>query len=114
MPLVIENANDSIAIDKSLFSRENNQQIWVVGLINNRTRVVRMEIVNSRINNAIKKIIKFFVPKGNIIVSDGEACYNWIDDPIHNYVHHVQNHGHADFGFSIDFTSHIEQFRKKV
>lgn len=35
-PLAYENANDSIAIDESLFSHENIQQIWVVGLSNHR------------------------------------------------------------------------------
>lgn len=37
------------------------------------------------------------------------AFYNWIDDPIHNYVHHVHHHGHGDFCYSIDSTSHNEQ-----
>lgn len=61
--LAIENAKDSISIDESLFSHENNQQIWVVGLINNRTHVIRMEIVNNRTNNTIKKYLYFLLKK---------------------------------------------------
>ena len=33
-----EKGNDSLSIDESLFVHLENKQIWVVGIINNRTR----------------------------------------------------------------------------
>ena len=55
------------------------------GLKNNRTREIRLEIVTERTSDTMKKIINFFVAKGNIIVTDRASCYNWLNDPIHNY-----------------------------
>ena len=72
--LADENSNESILIDESLFTHKDNQQIWVVGLINNRTRVICLEIVKERISAIMKKIINTLVPKGNIIITDGALC----------------------------------------
>ena len=81
-----EKGNDSLSIDESLFVHLENKQIWVVGIINNRTR-------------DIKKIVTEFIPKGNTILTDGALCYLWMDDP---------NNGYGDFGYALDSTSHIE------
>ena len=47
-PLAVENWNETISIEKSKFTHKDNQQIWVVGLINNRIRVILLEIVKER------------------------------------------------------------------
>lgn len=72
--LTSENVNNSIFFDESLFSHENTQQILFVRLINNRTRVIRLDILPDRKSDNIKSIIKIFVAKENtIIITDGAA-----------------------------------------
>ena len=55
--IVKQNTNDSISKDESIFPHEGNNQIWVFGLINNRTLVIRLEIVKDRNINTMIKII---------------------------------------------------------
>ena len=52
------NKNDNISVDESLFVHLNNPQIWVVGLINNNTREIQLEIVKNRSAETMKKIIR--------------------------------------------------------
>lgn len=82
--------------------------IWVVRLINNKTRQIRLEIVENRNTNSIKNIITKYIPKGNIIITDGILCYQWLTDPSNSYVQSVYNSGQGDFGYGLDSTSHIE------
>ena len=70
----------------------------VVGLINNRTIVFRLEIVKEITSAIMKKIINSFLPKGNIIITDGLLCYSWLDNADSGYIHHVHNHWHGNFG----------------
>ena len=63
-PLAYENSNDSISIDESLFTHKDNHQIWVVGLINNRTRVIRLEIVKERTSHIMKKLLTLWPRQG--------------------------------------------------
>ena len=81
-----------------------------MGLINNKTRQIRLEIVENRNSNTIKNIIINYIPKGNIIITDGAFCYQWLNDPSNDYVHSVHSHGHGDFCYGLDSTSHIESF----
>ena len=77
--LLEKNAHDSFN-EESLFTHKNNDQVWIVGLINNISRKIKLEIfVNS--SRKIKKIIiTKLIPKGNIIITDLVSCYSWIDD----------------------------------
>jgi transposase-like protein len=103
------NKHDNISVDESLFVHINNQQLWVVGIINNNSREIRLEIVENRSAETMKKIITTLIPKGNRIITDAAACYNWLNDPDSGYEHSVHNHGHGNFGEGMDSTSHIEQ-----
>lgn len=82
--------------------------IWVVRLINNKTRQIRLEIAENRNANTIKNIITKYIPRGNIIITDGVLCYQWLTDPSNGYVHSLYNYGQGDFGYGLDSTSHIE------
>lgn len=53
----------------------------------------------------MKKIINSFIPKGNIIITDGAVCYSWLNNTNSGYTHH----GHKDFGEALDSTSHVGQ-----
>ena len=81
----------------------------MIGLINSRTRKIRLEIVDNRTSQIIKPIIKRLVPKGNTITTDAANCYNFLNQNESRYIHHVHNHGHGNFGAGLDSTSHIEQ-----
>lgn len=103
------NGHASISIDESLYVHQGQNQIWNVGLINNISRKIRLEILPNRSTDIIKKIITNLIPTGNTIVTDGRSFYNWFDNPRYGCEHSVHNHDHGDFGADEDSTSHIEQ-----
>ena len=69
-----ENHNASISIEEYLLTHENNSQVWVVGMINNITRKIRLEIVEDRSRATMEKIINIHIAKGNNIISDIATC----------------------------------------
>lgn len=86
-----KNKNGIIAIDESLFCHTyNNEQIWLVGLINTYTKYFRIEAVKDRNAETLKKIIYHHVETGNTLVTDG--CNSGFRRIIHNHCLH-------DFGF---------------
>lgn len=44
----------------------------------------------------------------NIIVTDSQQDYGFIDNINSGFIHHQYNHGRGDFGYSLDSTSRIE------
>ena len=103
------NFNERLSVDESKFTSEGNENIWVIGVINNCTKQFRLEISKIRNSNVLKKFIFAYVKPGNIIVSDWWAGYDFLSENNSPYVHSVHNHGHGDFGIGLDSTSHIEQ-----
>ena len=57
----------------------------------------------------MKRLIERLVPKGNRIVTDNAACYNFLNRFDSGYNHSIHTHGHGDFGEGLDSSSHIEQ-----
>ena len=56
--MITDQDNDeSISIDESLFINNNHTQIWVLGMINNSSRIIRLEILENGTQN-IKKLLK--------------------------------------------------------
>ena len=70
----------------------------MVGMINNITRKIRLEIVEDRSRAANEKIINIHIAKGNNIISDTATCYFWLDKISNGYTYNVHNHGHGDLG----------------
>lgn len=103
-----ENAGDCISINES-FVHDNQKQIWIIGMINNPTREIRLEISENRNSSTIKKIILNLIPKGNNIVTDGFMCYRWLDDPFRDYEHSMHKNCQGDFGTRLDSTSQVGQ-----
>ena len=54
-------------------SNEDCKQVWVFGLINNITRNIRMEIINDKIQETMKKIITKLITRDNIIIAYATA-----------------------------------------
>ena len=73
------NKYHQVVIDEGLFTQERNCQIWVLVLINNETKDICMEIVQNRNQDTLKAIIEKYVKKGNIIISDSWAGYNFLN-----------------------------------
>ena len=73
-----ENKNQKIEIDESYFSHIDNKQIWVIGLINTQTKEFRLIPSFKRDSATIKKIVEKFIKRGNIIITDSWAAYDWI------------------------------------
>lgn len=107
-----ENHNESISIEESLLTHENSSQVWVVGMINNITRKIRLEIVEDRTRATMEKIINIHIAKGNNIISDIAACYFWLDEISNGYTYILTMSIIMDMvilGEYIDSTIHIEQ-----
>lgn len=77
-------------------------------IINYRSREIRLEIIENSTAQTMKNIIRKFISRGNIIVTDDFSSFHWLYDPSSGIVHSVYNHGHGNFGYGFDSTSHIE------
>ena len=107
-PLAQKNAFNHITYEESLFSHINRQQIWVVGLYNNESNELRVEIVPNRDGSTLKSLIENNVPIGNYIVTDAWNGSSFLDSPASGYIHHTHVHGKNDFGRGVDTPSKIE------
>ena len=77
--LVQNNKIKNICFKKSLFlNNSNGTQQWLIGLIEVETKKVRLEFVNERSEEIIKKIILHHVGKNNTLISDDWAGYNYL------------------------------------
>ena len=76
-----ENENAFFLVDESLFGHINDNQFWLLGIINNETRDFLVEFSDSRSSDALKSFISKHVKKGNNISTDGWAGYDYLDDP---------------------------------
>lgn len=99
-PLAYTDAHDMVAVDESLFSHLNDEQIWLVGLINLRNNDIRREFVENRSSETLKLIIEKHVKNGNTIVTDSWAGYNFLDYINSGYYHMKYNHANWHFGYS--------------
>ncbi len=80
-----------------------------MGLINNNTRKIQLEIVKNHSAERMKKIIRSLIPKGNRIITEAAACYNWLNNPNSGNEHSVHNHRPWNFDEELDYNRHIEQ-----
>ena len=102
--LVNTNANQIVCVDESLFTHQEGQQTWVVGIINTTNNNIRLEIVPDRTEVTLKTIIERHVGKGNAVFTDTWAGYNFLGRPNSGYIHNFVNHSNGVFGL----TSKIE------
>ena len=84
----------------------NGQQEWVIGLIDIENKNIRLELVNQRTTEIIKKIIIHHIGKNNTIITDGWESYQWLSESDYHHIVHVR--GMNDFGHGNESTSHIK------
>jgi hypothetical protein len=65
-------SSDIYAIDENLFCHtRDGSQVWVIGIINNRTKDFRLEASKIGNSETIKKFLLKFIDKRNSEISDG-------------------------------------------
>ena len=107
-PLAFKNENQYIAFEESLFTHNQGQQQWVVGLVNTSTNAFRIELEDSRDASNLKAIINKHILNGNVIVTHQWNGYNFLNLNDSEYTHIVHNHSRGSFGMGIASTSRIE------
>ena len=90
--LADEDEDAIVCVDESLFTHNTNEQQWVVGLINISTNEIRLELVENRNQETLKKIIEKHVGIGNKICTDSWMGYNFLDSADSGYQHNAVNH----------------------
>ena len=96
------------SIDESMFVTDaNNNQIWVIGAVDNVTKDFRVDISFKRNEAVLKEFIMTHIERGNKLITDGWAGYSFIDD-LPGYTREVHIHGASDFGYGVNSTSHVE------
>lgn len=96
-------------MNQCLPNTEDNTQIWIVGAIDTQTRKTRYDNINIRDANNLRIFFTNHIYHGNHITHDGWLGYNFLNEEDSPWTHEVHNHGHGDFGFGENSTSHIEQ-----
>ena len=89
-----------ISIEELLFIHIKDEKIWIIGVKNNETCKIRIDVFKSR-NKEDMKIFTYnhIIRENNTIITDGWNVYNFLDDS--NYIHEVHAHrpqGNFDFG----------------
>ena len=71
---------------------------------------VRLVLRSTRDEDTIKNFVQDYIENGNTIITDAWRSYNFLDNADSEIQHFVHNHGHGDFGYGQNSTSHIEQY----
>ena len=90
-PIGEANGGGFYSVDESLFNHIYDSQVWCLGIINNQSKVFRIEAALNRSEETLKKFIFKFVPSGNTIISDGWAGYRFLDLGNSGYHHVITN-----------------------
>ena len=76
-PIGETNGGGFYSFDESLFNHINDSQLWCLGIINNQTKVFRIEAALNKSEETLKNFIFKLVPSGNTIISDGLSTCNY-------------------------------------
>ena len=105
-PIGETNGRGFYSVDESLFNHINDSQEWCLGIVNNQTKVFRIEAALYRSEETLKKFIFKFVPTGNTISSDGWAGYRFLDLGNSGYHHVITNHSFGNWLWHPIFITH--------
>lgn len=93
--------NRCVCIDESQFGN-----YWILGIIEVRSRELRMLILRDRSSPVIIPLILENVHLNTTIITDGWPSYISLEENGFNHEEHI--HGQNDWGFGEESTSHIE------
>ena len=75
-----ENGYRYYSIDESLFVHDiNKTPLWILCMTDNHRKDFRVVVSKSPSQEATKKFITRYIPKGNNIVTHNWSSYEWID-----------------------------------
>lgn len=98
-----QDKNLVFSIDESLFvTDENNNQIWVIGALNNLAKDIRIDISFKRNSEVLKIFIERYIEERNKLITDAWSGYSFIDN-MEGYAREIHIHSNSDFGFGILF-----------
>ena len=92
-----------------MLHNSQNEQIWILGGIETKTRKVRLSLTKVRNVNAISNFVYDNFYEGTHFVHDSWGGYNFLNNNI-NFTHEVQVHSDGNFGKGYYSTSHIENY----
>ena len=100
----------NVAIDETLLLHSStNEQIWIIGGIETKTRKVRLILAKDRTRNTIESFVNNNFQEGTHFIHDDWPSYNFLDNNM-NFTHEIHRLGGGDFGFGRHSTSHIENY----
>jgi len=104
------NGHNIYAIDESMFTHHNNEQLWVVGIVCSTNKsLFRCNYTQIRNSDYLQRFIAIYLFAGNTICSDGWEWYNFLNNENIPYYHMTFNLGEGNWGYGNHSTSHIEQ-----
>ena len=86
----------------------DGQQTWVVGIIDNKNKAKRFDVINERNSDNLKLFVTNHVLPSTHITHDNWLAYNYLNDINLGYTHESHSLGRGDFGQGVYSTSHIE------
>ena len=102
------------AVDECNIISIKGIQIWLLGIIDTASKDFRIEPVLNRDAETLKQFITRNVAKGNFIITEGWAGYNFLDSNDSGYTRKRHDHGDSDFGYGRESTSHIESIWAQI
>lgn len=106
--------HECFSVHESQFTYlKSGKQVWLLGLINNRTKEFRLQATTTRNSINLKKFIISYIDSGNTIITEGWQGYAFLQNN-NSYVWEMHNHGAGDFGIGINSTSHIESLWHEI
>ena len=101
--------NKIVSIDESMILHdENNNQVWLVGAIETKSKKLRLDIINERNEENLKTFIINHIVPGTHIVTDGWPSYDFLDGYDSVWTHEIHLHAQGDWGYGEHSTSKIE------
>ena len=104
------NRSIDVAIEESLLiHNSSNDQIWIIGGIETKSRRVKLILSKDSSSQTIEHFINENFLEGTNFTHDVWPAYNVLNNNL-NYTHEIHIHGGGDFGRGNHSTSHIENY----
>ena len=101
--------NKIVSIDESMILHdENNNQVWLVGALETKSKKLRMDIINERNEENLKIFISNHIAPGTHIVTDGWPTYDFLDGYDSFWTSEKHLHAQGVRGYGEHSTSKIE------
>ena len=104
----------TMAIDQTLITVKNGNQVWLVSAIDTTTKNIRLDVLSEKSGSNLKIFVTNHIIPGSNIVHDDWEGYNFLDDDDSVRTHETHNHCHGDFEWGPHHISYIEAFFQNI